>query len=59
MLEEIILHVFSHSIDVFINRDECQEFLFDLLVFTVVAHLVRTNERNKCPPFSFAIQISY
>ena len=42
MLEEIILCVLSHNIGVFINRDECQEFLFDLPVFTVVAHLVGT-----------------
>lgn len=42
MLEEIILCVLSHNIDVFINRDECQEFLLDLPVFTVVAHLIGT-----------------
>lgn len=49
MLEEIILCVLSHNIGVFINRDECQEFLFDLPVFTVVAHLVGTKWKEQMP----------
>lgn len=33
---------FNFNKDVFINMEECQEFLLDLPVFTIAAHLVRT-----------------